>query len=93
MHTKRVYFLRSILSLGEWFTFSTLLGLERTTIGDPLSPFLFTIVVEALGGLLSKAKDLVLIGGIEASGGEISSHAFNLQMIQYYFLLQDGMKL
>ena len=27
--------------------------------GDPLSPFLFTLVIEALGSLLSKAKDMV----------------------------------
>lgn len=32
---------------------------------DPLSPFLFTIVTEALGALLSKAMDLGLIGGFK----------------------------
>lgn len=32
---------------------------------DPQSPFLFTIVTEALGGLLSKAMDLGLIEGFK----------------------------
>lgn len=32
---------------------------------DPLSPFHFTIVTEALGALLSKAMDLGFIGGFK----------------------------
>ena len=43
--------------------------------GDPLSPFLFTIVVEALSLLLVKAKDVGLIGGFEMGrSGEVITH-------------------
>lgn len=42
--------------------------------GDPLSPFLFTIVAEALRALLLNSKDKGLISGFEAcSGGEVLS--------------------
>lgn len=37
--------------------------------GDPLSPFLFTMVVEALCGLLSRAKQCGLIDGFAAGSG------------------------
>lgn len=36
---------------------------------DPLSPFLFTMVVEALSDLLFKAKECALIGGFQAGIG------------------------
>lgn len=43
--------------------------------GDPLSPFLFTIVVEALSILLVKARDMGVISGFEVSrNGEAISH-------------------
>ena len=43
--------------------------------GDPLSPFLFTLVVEVLGTLLSKAKEMRLIEGFEVgSNGEAITH-------------------
>lgn len=35
--------------------------------GDPLSPFLFTIMAEPLGALLVRAMDYGLIKGFEAS--------------------------
>lgn len=35
--------------------------------GDPLSPFLFTIVMEALGSLLLKARELGVINGFEVT--------------------------
>lgn len=37
--------------------------------GDPLSPFLFTIVVEALRALLSKAKECGILEGFEFGKG------------------------
>lgn len=43
--------------------------------GDPLSPFLFTIVAEALGALLVQAPDIGLVKGFEAvHNGETISH-------------------
>ena len=43
--------------------------------GDPLSPFLFTIVAKAMGALLKKAKDIGLIGGFEdRKSGEVVTH-------------------
>ncbi|XXG72211.1 hypothetical protein AAC387_Pa07g1359 [Persea americana] len=43
--------------------------------GDPLSPFLFTIVVEALSLLLLKAKELGIISGFEIGhNGETITH-------------------
>lgn len=43
--------------------------------GDPLSPFLFTIVTEALGALSVEAKDLGFIEGFKVGhNGEVISH-------------------
>ena len=42
--------------------------------GNPLSPFLFTSVDEALGGLLTKAKNMGLISGFEAGGWGVITH-------------------
>lgn len=43
--------------------------------GDPLSPFLFTIVAEALGALLVRATDIGLVKGFEAvKNGKMISH-------------------
>lgn len=43
--------------------------------GDPLSPFLFTIVAEALGALMVKAKDIGLVKGFKISdNGKVISH-------------------
>ena len=43
--------------------------------GDPLSPFLFTIVVEALSSLLVKAREMGVISGFVASrNGEVITH-------------------
>eukprot|EP00268_Persea_americana_P002709 TRINITY_DN10841_c0_g3_i3.p1 TRINITY_DN10841_c0_g3~~TRINITY_DN10841_c0_g3_i3.p1 ORF type:complete len:100 (+),score=14.87 TRINITY_DN10841_c0_g3_i3:410-709(+) len=36
--------------------------------GDPLSPFLFTLVAEALGGLLSNAKNMGFEAGLGGWG-------------------------
>lgn len=56
--------------------------------------FLFTIVVEALGALLSKAKESNLIRGVLKQGiMEKQSHIFSLQMIQFCSALLDGKKL
>lgn len=38
--------------------------------GDPLSPFLFTIVVKALSALFCMAKEIGLIEGCDVGGGE-----------------------
>lgn len=71
--------------------------------GDPLSPFLFTIVAEALGALLSKAKDLGMIRGFETrKGGEAITHLqftdntmlfsytkANIEMLSDCFRLED----
>ena len=47
-------------------------GLRR---GNPLSPFLCTIVAEALSALLSKAKDCCLIEGFEVGrGAKVITH-------------------
>ena len=43
--------------------------------GDPLSPFLFTMVAEAIIALLLKAKDIELIGDFEVGrGSEAITH-------------------
>lgn len=43
--------------------------------GDALSPFLFTIVVEAISSLLVKAREMGVISGFQASrSGEVISH-------------------
>lgn len=43
--------------------------------GDPLFPFLFTMMVEALGSLLSKAKELDLIRGFDVGrNGDAITH-------------------
>lgn len=40
--------------------------------GDPLSPFLFTMVVEALSALLLKAKECGPIGGFKAGSEDLA---------------------
>lgn len=43
--------------------------------GDPLSPFLFTMVAKAISALLLKAKDIELIGDFEVErGSEATAH-------------------
>lgn len=49
----------------------------------PLSSFLFTLVAEALGVLLVKAKDAGLIGALRQDEMGKWSLIFNLQMILY----------
>lgn len=61
--------------------------------GDPLSPFLFTIVVEALSLLLVKARELGMISGFEMSVVEKESPACNLQIIPFFLVLPRGKKL
>lgn len=41
---------------------------RRHKQGDPLSPFLFTMVMEAPGAFLARAKGLGLIGGFGVGG-------------------------
>lgn len=51
-------------------------------------------MVEALGALLSKAKESNLVRGVLKQGiMEKQSHIFNLQMIQFCSALLDGKKL
>lgn len=45
--------------------FSASRGLRQ---GDSLSPFLFTIVTEALGALLIKAKEIGFVSGLKREG-------------------------
>lgn len=47
--------------------FKASLGLRQ---GDPLSPFMFTIVVKALSALFCMAKEIGLIEGCDVGGGE-----------------------
>ena len=50
-------------------------GFRGIQQGDPLSPFLFTMVVEALSSLLVKAREMGVISGFEASrNGEVITH-------------------
>lgn len=43
--------------------------------GDPLSPFLFNIIVEALNIMLERAKVIGLINGVRVGrNGEMVSH-------------------
>lgn len=56
-----VYLFYFVLNVSEWLPFAFIQGFERPYT----SPFLFTLVVEVLGTLLSKAKELVLVGGFE----------------------------
>ena len=54
---------------------------------DLLSPFLFNIVSEAMGGSILKARKLSLISGFEAwRGGEVVTH---LQFTRYNFIYFD----
>ena len=52
--------------------------------GDPLSPFLFTIVVEALSTLLLKAKDMDVISGFEVSRNGRLFLTCSLQMTLFF---------
>eukprot|EP00268_Persea_americana_P063717 TRINITY_DN8295_c2_g2_i4.p1 TRINITY_DN8295_c2_g2~~TRINITY_DN8295_c2_g2_i4.p1 ORF type:complete len:102 (-),score=18.89 TRINITY_DN8295_c2_g2_i4:114-419(-) len=54
--------------------------------GDPLSPFLFTIVAEAVGALFSKANSM----GLKLAEVGKLLLTFNSRMTRFCFLLQDG---
>lgn len=61
--------------------------------GDPLSPFLFTMVAEALNVLLLKVKVIhEIICGFEVEAGK-SLFIFNLRMIQFSSSLIVGRRL
>jgi hypothetical protein len=70
-----LYFICALLSLGEWDPsgfFSSSRGLRQ---GDPLSPFLFVIVMEALSKMISALVDGGLLSGFmvgSRSGGAIN---------------------
>lgn len=85
-------------------SFSASRGLRQ---GDPLSPFLFTLVVDVLGRITNKAKEVSLIEGFEV--GRNVSHLqfanntlffpsgdeqkfFNFQVILQLFELVSGLK-
>ncbi|XP_058185619.1 uncharacterized protein LOC131302843 [Rhododendron vialii] len=53
-------------------------GVKWCSWGDPLSPFLFTIVAEALNVLLERAKEMGLINGVSIGNG-----GFVLTYLQY----------
>ncbi|KAK3223315.1 hypothetical protein Dsin_010340 [Dipteronia sinensis] len=51
--------------------------------GDPLSPFLFNVVVEGLSNLLRKAHDLDMIRGISFGNSEV--YLLELGLVLYLF--------
>ncbi|XP_022004030.1 uncharacterized mitochondrial protein AtMg01250-like [Helianthus annuus] len=50
---------------------------ERVKEGDPISPFLFVVVMEALSCLIDKAGEVGVFSGIELpNDGPVLSHLF-----------------
>lgn len=66
-------------------TFVFIQCLKQFETGDPISPFLFILVVEALGTLITKGKDLVMVKGLDAGqdGEEVTHLQFADDMILF----------
>ena len=57
--------------------------------GDPLSPFLFTIVADVLSRMLLRAEERNVLGVSGWVGTEQGYPIYNLQMIPFSFLVLE----
>ena len=58
--------------------------------GDPLSPFLFMLVVDGLGILMNRMKEMGLTESFVIGGIECQCIIYNLQIIPYSFFYYRG---